>query len=87
MSLFVKVVIAVSAMISCIMGVIIAASFFLPITENIGNVSSNSDFLEYVTFVEWIFGGAMVTLVGSVVVWWFSAVSSDEYEEDWRYVR
>ena len=87
MGLFLKIIIAVTAFITVVTGVIIASAFFYPVTEAINGTNTNSDVASYISFVEWIFAASMVVLVGTPIIWYLSAVSSREYERQDEYNR
>lgn len=87
MNLFVKITMATSAFIVVVVGVIIAAQMFYPMSESIDNATSNSDVSEVYDFYVWIFGGAMLVLVVTPIAWYLYATSADEAEGQVYYRR
>jgi len=86
MGLFVKIIMAVTAFIVVVTGIIIASAFFYPVSQAINETNTESNTASYISFAEWIFGASMVVLAGTPIIWYLYSVSSREYEqeEEWK---
>jgi len=83
MGIFIKTITFISGMVAAVTGLIISGNFFNAVWDALADAGlAVGDAADFMNYAKLLFAASAITLVVSVVIWYFVAVSQREYELD-----